>query len=48
LTVSNRRFAFLEAGTTGEMALCDGNSFEYASHVTAVMIEGQVLSETVR
>jgi imidazolonepropionase-like amidohydrolase len=46
--VSNHRVASLEPGAAGEMALCDGYPFAYTSHVTAVMIEGQVVSEIVR
>lgn len=38
----------LEVGKDGDIALYDGDPFEYTSHCTGVIIGGQVVSETVR
>ena len=40
------RVGSLEAGKDGDLALFDGDPFEYTSHVTAVVIDGQVVSES--
>jgi imidazolonepropionase-like amidohydrolase len=40
------RVGSLEPGKDGDLALFDGDPFEYTSHVTAVVIEGQVVSES--
>lgn len=40
-----RRVGSLEPGKDGDLALFDGDPFEYTSHVCAVVIEGQVVSE---
>ncbi|HXE80973.1 MAG TPA: amidohydrolase family protein [Vicinamibacterales bacterium] len=40
------RVGSLERGKDGDLALFDGDPFEYTSHVTGVIIEGQVVSET--
>jgi imidazolonepropionase-like amidohydrolase len=42
------RVGSLEPGKDGDVALFDGDPFEYTSHVTSVVIEGQVVSETPR
>jgi imidazolonepropionase-like amidohydrolase len=39
------RVGSLEAGKDGDLALFDGDPFEFTSHVCAVLIEGQVVSE---
>ncbi len=41
----DRRVGSLEAGKDGDLALFDGDPFEYTSHVTGVVIEGTVVSE---
>lgn len=38
----------LEPGKDGDVALFDGDPFEYTSHVVGVIIEGRVVSEVVR
>ncbi|HEX2091018.1 MAG TPA: amidohydrolase family protein [Longimicrobiaceae bacterium] len=43
-----RRVGSLEPGKDGDLALFDGDPFEYTTHVCAVVIEGQVVSETCR
>ena len=40
------RVGSLEPGKDGDLALFDGDPFEYTSHVTAVVIEGQVVSDS--
>jgi imidazolonepropionase-like amidohydrolase len=40
------RVGSLEAGKDGDLALFDGDPFEYTSHVTGVVIDGRVVSET--
>jgi imidazolonepropionase-like amidohydrolase len=42
------RVGSIEIGKDGDLVLYDGNPFEYTTHVTAVVIEGVVVSETVR
>lgn len=42
------RVGSLEAGKDGDVALFDGDPFEYTSHVTGVVIDGVVVSETPR
>jgi imidazolonepropionase-like amidohydrolase len=42
------RVGSLEAGKDGDVALFDGDPFEYTTRVTGVVIEGVVVSETVR
>ncbi len=42
------RVGSLERGKDGDVAVFDGDPFEYTSHVCAVVIEGQVVSETCR
>ena len=32
----------------GDLALFDGDPFEYTTHVIGVVIDGQVVSDTVR
>jgi imidazolonepropionase-like amidohydrolase len=44
----NKRVGSLEAGKDGDVALFDGDPFEYTSHVTGVVIDGRVVSEEVR
>ncbi len=43
-----RRVGSLEPGKDADLALFDGDPFEYASHVCGVVIEGVVVSETCR
>ncbi|HYR11743.1 MAG TPA: amidohydrolase family protein [Longimicrobium sp.] len=43
-----RRVGSLEAGKDGDVVVFDGDPFEYTSHVCAVVIEGQVVSEECR
>jgi len=47
LGISNR-VGSLERGKDADLALFDGDPFEYTSHVTGVVINGQVVSEEVR
>ena len=42
------RVGSLEAGKDADLALFDGDPFEYATHVTAVIVNGQVVSEQAR
>jgi imidazolonepropionase-like amidohydrolase len=42
------RVGTLEVGKDGDVALYDGDPFEYTSHCTGVVIGGRVVSETVR
>lgn len=42
------RVGTLAVGKDGDVALFDGDPFEYTSHVTGVVIDGKVVSETVR
>ena len=42
------RVGSLERGKDGDVALFDGDPFEYTSHVCGVIIEGRVLNETCR
>mgnify|MGYP001164615926 FL=1 len=42
------RVGSLEPGKDGDLALFDGDPFEYTSHVCGVVIEGQVVSESCR
>ena len=41
----DRRVGSLEAGKDADLALFDGDPFEYTTHVTAVVINGRVVSE---
>lgn len=40
------RVGSLEAGKDGDVALFDGDPFEYTSHVTGVVIDGRIVSDT--
>jgi imidazolonepropionase-like amidohydrolase len=42
----DKRVGTLEAGKDGDLALFDGDPFEYTSHVVGVVIDGRVVSET--
>ena len=42
------RIGSLEPGKHGDVAMFDGDPFEYTSHVTGVVIEGDVVSRAVR
>ncbi len=43
-----KRMGSLEPGKDGDLALFDGDPFEYATHCTGVVIEGEVLSQDAR
>lgn len=47
LGISNR-VGSLEAGKDADLALFDGDPFEYTTHVTTVIINGRVVSEEAR
>jgi len=42
------RVGSLEVGKDGDIALYDGDPFEYSTHCTGVIINGKVVSETAR
>jgi imidazolonepropionase-like amidohydrolase len=42
------RVGSIETGKDGDVALYDGDPFEYLTHCTAVVIDGQVMSEEAR
>ncbi|WP_340587246.1 amidohydrolase family protein [Erythrobacter alti] len=42
------RIGSLEVGKDGDLAMFDGDPFEYTSHATGVVIEGEVVSTAVR
>ncbi|MDC0935691.1 amidohydrolase family protein [Pirellulales bacterium] len=42
------RVGTLEVGKDGDVALFDGDPFEYSTHCTGVVIDGQVVSDAVR
>ena len=42
------RVGSLEVGKDADLALYDGDPFEYTNHCVGVVIDGEVLSETVR
>ncbi|HEX7240963.1 MAG TPA: amidohydrolase family protein [Longimicrobiaceae bacterium] len=42
---ADKRVGSLEPGKDGDLALFDGDPFEYTTHVCGVVIEGQVVSE---
>ena len=42
------RVGSLEVGKDGDVAIYDGDPFEYTSHCVGVVIEGNVVSEVVR
>ncbi|WP_271076985.1 amidohydrolase family protein [Aurantiacibacter sp. MUD61] len=42
------RVGSLEVGKDGDVAMFDGDPFEYTSHVTGVVIEGEVVSTAAR
>jgi imidazolonepropionase-like amidohydrolase len=44
----DERVGSIEIGKDGDLALYDGDPFEYTSHCTGVIIEGEVVSETAR
>ncbi len=44
----NSRVGSLEAGKDADIALFDGDPFEYTSHTTAVMINGEWVSKEIR
>ena len=41
----DKRVGSLEAGKDGDVALFDGDPFEFSSHVTGVVVNGVVVSE---
>ena len=44
----DERVGSLEVGKDGDVALYDGDPFEYTTHCTGVIIEGKVVSDTTR
>jgi imidazolonepropionase-like amidohydrolase len=44
----DKRVGSIEAGKDADLALFDGDPFEYATHVTGVFIDGQQVSDVVR
>jgi len=44
----DKRVGSIEAGKDGDLALFDGDPFEYVSHVTGVIIDGVVVSESTQ
>jgi imidazolonepropionase-like amidohydrolase len=44
----NNRVGSLEAGKDADLALFDGDPFEYTSHVIGVVINGQIVSQEVK
>jgi len=42
------RVGSLEVGKDGDLALYDGDPFEYATHCIGVVVDGEVVSEVVR
>ncbi len=42
----DKRVGSLESGKDGDVAIFDGDPFEYTSHVVVVVIDGHVVSET--
>ncbi|MDX6695065.1 MAG: hypothetical protein QOF02_2668, partial [Blastocatellia bacterium] len=43
----NNRVGSLEAGKDADLALFDGNPFEYTTHITGVVLDGQLVSQEV-
>ena len=44
----DKRVGSLEAGKDGDIALYDGDPFEYTSHCIGTVIDGQVVSQAVQ
>ena len=44
----DNRIGSIEVGKDGDLALYDGDPFEYSTHCVAVIIEGEVVSEEIR
>ena len=44
----DNRVGSLEVGKDGDVALYDGDPFEYTTHCVGTVIEGRVVSEVVR
>ena len=44
-SASTQRVGSLELGKDGDLALYDGDPFEYTTHCVATVIEGEVVSE---
>ena len=42
------RLGSIEVGKDGDLALFDGDPFEYTTHCIGVVIEGEVISRAVR
>ena len=45
ITGVDKRVGSIEVGKDGDLALFDGDPFEFTSHVVGVVIDGQVVSE---
>jgi imidazolonepropionase-like amidohydrolase len=43
----NNRVGTLEAGKDADLALFDGDPFEYTTHITAVVIDGKLVSQEI-
>jgi imidazolonepropionase-like amidohydrolase len=44
----SERVGTLEVGKDGDLALYDGDPFEYTSHCVGVVIDGRIVSEVKR
>lgn len=44
----DKRIGSIEKGKDADLAMYDGDPFEYATHCTGTIINGQVVSETIR
>ena len=42
------RVGSLEVGKDADLALFDGDPFEYTSHVIGVLIQGEIVSQEIR
>jgi len=44
----DKRIGSIEKGKDADLAMYDGDPFEYTTHCTGTMINGQIVSEVVR